>query len=284
MGTRASAMSDLRMRASRSRTVSLVSRFEEPEGRMASRSPACSIECSCSTSLSMSDLMASGAATTTPRSRHAAASLAPKPRANSALSSTDRSNSRVYTFLGRSGHVKHLRRTPRDMSRSAEGHTWVTSRLPSARRSVRSGPITVVLPAPMIICFTRDSPRPRVATKLRTVETCLSLRSRFQTNSKSMKRGSKVRRPPEGAPSASMKWRFATSPAPRSPDACLSWGTRVAPALALASPGAVWSARSTRPSSETAMPTQRLACPTRFARSMVTPSSRETRSKVGGSR
>ena len=52
--------------------------------------------------------------------------------------------------------TKHLRSTFRDMSSSAEGGRhpeW----LPSIKISVSSGPITVVLPAPMICC-TLESP------------------------------------------------------------------------------------------------------------------------------
>ena len=50
--------------------------------------------------------------------------------------------------------------------------------------------MTVVLPAPIIICFTLDPPPANVAMKFRTVATCFCRRSRFHTNSKIKKRGS----------------------------------------------------------------------------------------------
>ena len=77
------------MSVSRSRTLSRFWRLEPVGSSVATSEP--SMECSCSTSFSMSDLMASGAAQTTPRPRSAALSLPCSAATISAESSTDRS-------------------------------------------------------------------------------------------------------------------------------------------------------------------------------------------------
>lgn len=60
---------------------------------------------------------------------------------------------------------KAARSTERDISSSALGTTCVTSDLPSASIMASMGPITVVLPAPMIIWCTVLCPRLAEAMK-----------------------------------------------------------------------------------------------------------------------
>mmetsp|Transcript_10210 Transcript_10210/g.31422 ORF Transcript_10210/g.31422 Transcript_10210/m.31422 type:complete len:282 (-) Transcript_10210:938-1783(-) len=145
--------------------------------------------CSCSTNLSSRLLTHSGAAHTTLRWRRARSSLAKRRITKSALSSTLRSNCSVYTVLVTIAE-KRLRSTLRLCSSSAVGITCVTSFSPSARISASSGPTTVVLPAPMIICWTRESPRRTFSTNHSTISTWRSRSTRPKMYSKSRKRGS----------------------------------------------------------------------------------------------
>ena len=80
--------------------------------------------------------------------------------------------------------LKVSRMSLRDISTSALGTTLSTSESPSARMSASSGATTVVLPAPMIICFTMLRPPATAARKLFTMLTCLARSRMFHTNSK----------------------------------------------------------------------------------------------------
>ena len=88
-------------------------------------------------------------------------------------------------------HEKVPRRMVRVKSSNAGGTTWITRLRLSASIKARSGPTTVVLPAPMIICFTID-----LFCKMLVWISSMSWRwrernTRFHVNSKIKKRGSK---------------------------------------------------------------------------------------------
>mmetsp|Transcript_70148 Transcript_70148/g.123670 ORF Transcript_70148/g.123670 Transcript_70148/m.123670 type:complete len:207 (-) Transcript_70148:7862-8482(-) len=105
------------------------------------------------------------------------------------------------------------RSTDRENSSSGLGTTSMTRPCPSASMRASRGLTTVVLPAPMIICFTRDWPCLRDPMNSWTSWTC-SLRSMmFHVNSNTRNRGSHRQppRPPSG-PEVT-KWR-AVSRAP----------------------------------------------------------------------
>ena len=93
---------------------------------------------------------------------------------------------------------KRLRITLRVCSNNAVGITCVTSDSPSASISANNGPTTVVLPAPMIICCTRDSPRRTLSTNQFTISTCRRRSNRSKMYSNTKKRGSYDRRPTSG--------------------------------------------------------------------------------------
>ena len=69
--------------------------------------------------------------------------------------SVERSKVRVYIRLCMI-ELKVERITDRENSSKAGGTTWTIRFLPSPSNRVSRGQTTVVLPAPMIICFTAD--------------------------------------------------------------------------------------------------------------------------------
>ncbi len=85
---------------------------------------------------------------------------------------------------------KRSRITARDISRSALGTHCTTRDLPSASRSERSGPTTVVLPAPMIIWWQTERPSRTASMNLPMSATCDSRRIMVEVNSVTRKRGS----------------------------------------------------------------------------------------------
>ena len=85
---------------------------------------------------------------------------------------------------------KRSRITARDISRSALGTHCTTRDLPSASRSERSGPTTVVLPAPMIIWWHTERPSRTASMNLPMSATCDSRRIMVEVNSVTRKRGS----------------------------------------------------------------------------------------------
>ena len=87
--------------------------------------------------------------------------------------------------------AKVARSRARVISRSALGTTDTTKLSPSASMSANNGATTVVLPAPMIICFTVDRPASASLLNFSTISTCLGRKKRFQTNSKTRNRGSR---------------------------------------------------------------------------------------------
>mmetsp|Transcript_87073 Transcript_87073/g.144828 ORF Transcript_87073/g.144828 Transcript_87073/m.144828 type:complete len:234 (+) Transcript_87073:603-1304(+) len=90
---------------------------------------------------------------------------------------------------------KILRRTLRENSSRGLGTTSMTSPSPSASISARRGLTTVVLPAPMIICFTNDLPDRRLDMNSRTSATCSLRNMMFHVNSNTRNRGSYVSGP-----------------------------------------------------------------------------------------
>ena len=110
----------------------------------------------------------------------------------------ERLNANVYTLFSMIfANVSCI--TPREWSRSAFGHTLVTSETPSASISASVGQITRVLPAPMIICCTPDLPPFAIFMKSRMSSHCLFRSMKPHMNSMTRKRGSKAVAPAAGA-------------------------------------------------------------------------------------
>ena len=126
-----------------------------------------------------------GVATTIPRFRTAFSKLL----LIDGLTSVDLSKSRVYMRLVIIV-LKVSRIVVLLISTKAFGTTDNTRCFPSATIKANNGATTLVLPAPMIICFTFDLSLFKHFLKSLTISTCFFLSCMFHINSKTRYRGS----------------------------------------------------------------------------------------------
>mmetsp|Transcript_49151 Transcript_49151/g.164094 ORF Transcript_49151/g.164094 Transcript_49151/m.164094 type:complete len:682 (-) Transcript_49151:244-2289(-) len=185
-------------RGTRSAVGRLLSRPTTPVG---GGGGASAISRCSSRNLSRKDLTAAGGASTVPPSARARSSLA------TSCASTGAPRSKPKKKAARRSRAESGERSTEPAKwRSEAGTSSVTSRSPSARMSVRSGAITVVLPAPMSSWWQseRGGDCDTARTKVRRSRTCSPRSIIPEQNSSRSMRGSSVGGPPAAS----------TSPAP----------------------------------------------------------------------